>query len=116
MLKGNKTAANALLRTIRTKQVNKILKQLGSSQTKVTGTFSKSVVGKTTASDLAKIMVSIYQGKQVGSYNQQVLTAMTGKTKLASKAKGTIYQYADGNLEVALISNNGHNYVVSALV
>lgn len=114
MLKGNKTAANALLRTIGTKQVNKILKQLGASQTKLTGTFSKSVVGKTTASDLAKIMVSIYQGKLVGSYNQQVLTAMTGKTKLASKAKGTIYQYADGSLEVALISNNGHNYVVSA--
>ena len=59
MLKGNKTAANALLRTIGTKQVNKILKQLGASQSKVTGTFSKSVVGKTTASDLAKIMVSI---------------------------------------------------------
>lgn len=114
MLKGNKTAANALLRTIGTKQVNKILKQLGASQTKLTGTFSKSVVGKTTASDLAKIMVSIYKGKLVGSYNQQVLTAMTGKTKLASKAKGTIYQYVDGNLEVALISNNGHNYVVSA--
>lgn len=114
MLKGNKTAANALLRTIGTKQVNKILKQLGASQTKLTGTFSKSVVGKTTASDLAKIMVSIYQGKLVGSYNQQILTSMTGKTKLASKAKGTIYQYADGSLEVALISNNGHNYVVSA--
>ncbi|GHV97949.1 serine hydrolase [Lactobacillus nasalidis] len=114
MLKGNKTAANALLRTIGAKQVDAVVKKMGASQTKVTGTFSKSVVGKTTAQDLAKVMVALYQGKVVGSYNQQVLTAMTGTTKLASKAKGTIYQYADGNLEVALISNSGHTYVVSA--
>lgn len=116
MLQGSKTAANALLRKIGKDQVTACLKQMGASQTSISGNFSGKSVGKTTAADMRAVMVSLYQGKGVGSYNQSILTALSTsrqKSPLVKSISGTVYQIGDDDSAVALVNNGSSSYVVS---
>lgn len=116
MLQGSKTAANALLRTIGKQNVLAVLKKMGASQTSISGNFADKSVGKTTAADMLAVMMSLYQGKVIGSYNQSVLTALSTNTKkspLVKSISGTVCQIGDDASAVALVNNGSSSYVVS---
>lgn len=116
MMKGNKTAANALLRKAGKKNVNLVADKLGATNTTVTGTFTKKPVGKTTARDLDLIMKGLYQGKVLNQQHAQiVLMAMHGsRTKLTKNITGTIYSVGDSHFSSALVQTSGHSYCISA--
>ncbi|GFZ26767.1 serine hydrolase [Lactobacillus corticis] len=113
MLKGSKSAANALLRKMGKKNVERIAKKLGAKHTVLTSGYA----GKSTAQDLANTMASFYHGKGIGTTQaQQVLTAMaTAKNKpsLRKHLKGTVYAMGDSQAACALVRGSKQTYVVS---
>lgn len=119
MLKGSRSAANALLGEIGRGNINSIAKSLGATNTQMTSNFSKSISGKTTAKDLAIVMSNLYKGKVLGrSYSQTMLKAIAKnttypQTKLTSSLNGTIYEMGDDSSAVALIEKGNHTYVIS---
>lgn len=115
MMRGNKTAANALLRKAKKENVNQVAKKLGTKNTVVTATFTKQPVGKTTVEDLDTVLKAIYQGRGLKQqYAQLVLTGMHGsRTKLTSKLSGTIYSVGDMKFTAAIVQSGGHSYCIS---
>ncbi|RVU70136.1 MULTISPECIES: serine hydrolase [Lactobacillus] len=115
MMRGNKTAANTLLRKIGMKNINRIIKEFHITQTKMVGKFTSSPVGKTTANNLDATLKGIYQGrvlKRQGAYN--VLGAMHGQSnKLNRGLSGTIYSLADSNAAVAIVQTSGRSYSIA---
>ena len=115
MMQGSKTAANALLRTIGSKQVAQIIQATGAKQTSLKGKFTANTVGETTAEDLNKAVLALYQGQVVKKeYAYRVLAAMHNpKIKVTSKLSGTIYGIGDSNAEIAIVQTNGKSYAIS---
>lgn len=117
MMQGDKTAANALLRTVKPATVNSIIKKIGVHDTTIKGKFSAKPAALTTANDLNKIMVSLYHDQILSrQYSNQVLgTLNANKTKprIIRNSKGLIYAIGDSKANVALVQSNGNAYCVS---
>ena len=117
MMQGDKTAANALLRTVKPATVNSIIKKMGVHDTTIKGKFSAKPTALTTANDLNKIMVSLYHDQILSrQYSNQVLGALSSaktKPKIVRNTKGLIYGIGDGKANVALVQSNGNAYCVS---
>lgn len=115
MMRGNKTAANALLRKVGKKYVNQVAHQFGANQTEIIGKFSSTPVGRTTANNLDATLKGLYQGRVLNRQHAYVvLGTMHGqKNKLTSKISGTSYGMSDDNSAFAIVQNRGHSYCVS---
>ena len=117
MMQGDQTAANALLRTVKPKKVNAVIKKTGVKDTAIKNKFSKSPVALTTANDLNKIMVSLYHDQILSrQYSNQVLGTLNAakiKPKIVRDHKGLIYAIGDSKANVALVQSNGNAYCVS---
>ncbi|MBD5430689.1 serine hydrolase [Lactobacillus sp.] len=111
-------AANILLNKIGYKQVNAVAKKFGATDTEITGKFGSGDVGKTSASDMTKVIKTLYQGKVLGiMHDTKIIGYMTGsKNKgLTEKISGTSYRISGSNGSVALVEVNGKNYAVACL-
>lgn len=116
MMKGNKTAGNALLRKAGSKNVAAVAKKFGATSTTISGTFTNPPVGKTTSKDLYLVLKGLYQGKVLNqSHAQLVLLGLYGsRTKLTSGISGTIYSAGDSHFAAAIVQTSGHSYCISA--
>lgn len=115
MMHNNKTAGNALLRKATPSYSNQVAQKFDATQTAITGTFSKTPVGHTTANDLEQIFKGVYQGKVIGRQRAQlVLMAMHGsRTKLTSGIGATVYSVGDKHFASAIVQTGGQSYSVS---
>lgn len=115
MMRGDQTAANALLRKVGIKQVNKVISELGAKHTRMLANFKSEQVGETTANDLDASLKSIYQGRVLNrQYAYQVLGAMHGKhSNLAKEIKGNVYSVGDNEAAIAMVQDQGHSYCIS---
>lgn len=111
MLKGNKTAIHALTRKIGINNIDRIARRMGATQTKV----SKNMTGQTTANDLAKTMIGLYQGRVLNrQYASRVLgTLAKERPSLVTGLSGGIYAIGDGDFAVAIVQTNGRAYCLS---
>lgn len=111
-------AANILLKKIGRSQVNKIIRKFGATNTEITGKFGTKNVGKTSATDMTKVMKALYQGKVLGiMHDTKIIGYMTSsKNKgLTEKISGTSYKISGSNGSVALVEVNGKNYAVACI-
>lgn len=111
MLKGNKTAASALTRKIGANNIDQVAKKMGATQTKV----NSNMTGQTTANDLAKTMIGLYQGRVLNrQYASRVLATLSKeRPSLVSGLSGGIYAISDDDFAVAIIQTNGRAYCMS---
>lgn len=111
MLKGNKTAASALTRKIGVNNIDQVAKKMGATQTKV----NSNMTGQTTANDLAKTMIGLYQGRVLNrQYASRVLATLAKeRPSLVSGLSGGIYAIGDDNFAVAIVQTNGRAYCMS---
>jgi beta-lactamase len=111
MLKGNKTAASALTRKIGVNNIDQVAKKMGATQTKV----NSNMTGQTTANDLAKIMIGLYQGRVLNrQYASRVLATLAKeRPSLVSGLSGGIYAIGDDDFAVAIVQTNGRAYCMS---
>ncbi|MCF1784196.1 class A beta-lactamase-related serine hydrolase [Lactobacillus mulieris] len=117
MSKNSNTAANLLLNKLGKEQVNNIIKEMGTSETVISNKFGESVVGTTSAEDLAILMKSLYNGKFLGNYSNTVLTGLSTysvKSPLVNKiSNANIIQIGDNTSSVALVTTDKHSYVIA---
>lgn len=111
MLKGNKTAASALTRKIGVNNIDQGAKKMGATQTKV----NSNMTGQTTANDLAKTMIGLYQGRVLNrQYASRVLATLAKeRPSLVSGLSGGIYAIGDDDFAVAIVQTNGRAYCMS---
>lgn len=111
MLKGNKTAINALTRKIGINNIDRVVRQMGATQTKV----AKDMTGQTTANDLARTMIGLYQGRVLNrQYASRVLgTLAKQRPSLVTGLSGGIYAIGDDDFAVAIVQSNGRAYCMS---
>ncbi|WP_195922581.1 serine hydrolase [Lactobacillus crispatus] len=111
MLKGNKTAASALTRKIGVNNIDQVAKKMGATQTKV----NSNMTGQTTANDLAKTMIGLYQGRVLNrQYASRVLATLAKeRPSLVSGLSGGIYAIGDDDFAVAIVQTNGRAYCMS---
>ena len=116
MMRGDKTAANALLRRVKPSKVNSVAQKLGATDTAISQNFT-SPAGKTSADDLAKAMTGIYQGKGLNrQYAAMVLNSLRlvkTKPKLVQSISGGIYAIGDNNSAAAIIQGKGYSYCMT---
>ena len=111
-------AANILLKKIGRSQVNKVAQKFGATNTEITGKFGTKEVGHTSASDMTKVIKTLYQGKVLGiMHDTKIIGYMTSsKNKgLTEKISGTSYKISGSNGSVALVEVNGKNYAVACI-
>lgn len=117
MMQGNKTAANALLRKVKPSKVNEVIHKMGATNSKITGDFLDKQIAVTTAQDLSKIMLNLYQDKVLSrQYSNQVLGALNltkTKPKIVGHTKGLIYGIGDTKTNVAIVQSKGNAYCIS---
>ena len=115
MMKGNKTAANALLRKVGKDYVNQIAAKFGAKDTKLINSFSSSIVGQTTANDLDLTLKGLYQGRVLNrQYAYIVLGAMHGhKNTLTKQISEMSYGVSDGHSAAAIVQDRGNSYTIS---
>ena len=111
MLKGNKTATSALTRKIGVNNIDQVTKKMGATQTKV----NSNMTGQTTANDLAKTMIGLYQGRVLNrQYASRVLATLAKeRPSLVSGLSGGIYAIGDDDFAVAIVQTNGRAYCMS---
>ena len=111
MLKGNKTATSALTRKIGVNNIDQVAKKMGATQTKV----NSNMTGQTTANDLAKTMIGLYQGRVLNrQYASRVLATLAKeRPSLVSGLSGGIYAIGDDDFAVAIVQTNGRAYCMS---
>ncbi|MCT7799075.1 MAG: class A beta-lactamase-related serine hydrolase [Lactobacillus crispatus] len=111
MLKGNKTAASALTRKIGVNNIDQVAKKMGATQTKV----NSNMTGQTTANDLAKTMIGLYQGRVLNrQYASRVLATLAKeRPSLVSGLSGGIYAIGDDDFADAIVQTNGRAYCMS---
>lgn len=114
-MKGDQTAANALLRKVGVKRVNQVALKMNARQTKILHRFSAVPVGQTTANDLTATMVGIYQGRLLGrQYAYSALGALRNDhSKLTKKIRAAAYGVGDAKSATALVQDQGHSYCLS---
>ena len=111
MLKGNKTAASALTRKIGVNNIDQVAKKMGATQTKV----NSNMTGQTTANDLAKTMIGLYQGRVLNrQYASRVLATLAKeRPSLVSGLSGGIYAIGDDKKKKKIVQTNGRAYCMS---
>lgn len=116
MLKGNKTASNALLRKIGVKNIDSVAKRMGANQTVIAKNFNGDDYGKTTANDLAKTMIGLYQGRVLNrQYASKVLSTLAkskNRSKMVNGITGGVYATGDDDFAVAIVQGRS-NYCLS---
>ena len=114
MMRGNKTAANALIRKVGHDKIDAIIKKLGADQTTMSANFSKAPYGKTTAHDLVKTMARIYQGRILNQKHASLLLqALNAKPNFVKGINGGVYAIGDEHTAVAIVQTQGHSYCMS---
>lgn len=117
MLKDNKTASNALLRKIGVNNVDSVAKRMGASQTIIAKNFNGDSYGKTTANDLTKTMVGLYQGRVLNrQHASRVLNSIASSKPLPSMVsgiRGGVYAIGDDDFATAIVQGSGHAYSIS---
>lgn len=117
MLKGNKTASNALLRKVGVNNVDSVAKRMGATQTSIAKNFNGDSYGKTTANDLTKTMVGLYQGRVLNrQHASRVLSTIASSRPLPSMVNsisGGVYAIGDDDFATAIVQGNGHAYSMS---
>ncbi len=118
MLKGNKTASNALIRKIGVNNVDSVAKRMGATQTTIAKNFNGSSYGKTTANDLAKTMIGLYQGRVLNrQHASKVLSTLASskpRPSLVNGISGGVYAIGDNDFAVAIVQGRGNAYCISA--
>ncbi len=106
-----KTAASALTRKIGVNNIDQVAKKMGATQTKV----NSNMTGQTTANDLAKTMIGLYQGRVLNrQYASRVLATLAKeRPSLVSGLSGGIYAIGDDDFAVAIVQTNGRAYCMS---
>lgn len=117
MMRGSKTATNALIRKIGRNNINAVAKKLGASQITISENFDKEPYGKITAADLTQTMVGVYQGRALNrNYASRFLTSLSTnptKTPLVKKLNSASYSIGDDNSAVAIVQGRNHAYAIS---
>lgn len=117
MLRGNKTASNALLRKIGVNNIDSVAKRMGATQTTMAKNFNGDSYGKTTASDLAKTMIGLYQGRvlnrQHASRVLSTLASSKDRPSLVNDINGGVYSIGDHDFAVAIVQGKGNAYCIS---
>lgn len=117
MLKGNKTAANALISKIGVRRINAIAKKMGAKQTRIAEKVNDDSYGKTTAMDLTKTMIGLYQGRVLNrQYASKVLSTISKNETQPALVKGItggVYAIGDDNSAVAIVQGKGNAYCMS---
>lgn len=117
MLKGSKTASNALLHKIGVKNVDSVAKRMGATQTTIAKNFNGDSYGKTTASDLAKTMIGLYQGRVLNrQHASKVLSTLASsktRPRLVKGIRGGVYAIGDDDFETAIVQGKGSAYCMS---
>ncbi|MBP2058048.1 beta-lactamase class A [Lactobacillus colini] len=111
-------AANILLNKIGRKQVNKVAKKFGATNTEITGKFGSKNIGQTSAYDMTKVMKSLYQGKVLGvMHDTRIIGYLIGSKnkKLTAKISGRSYSISGPSGGVALVEVNGKNYALACI-
>ncbi|WEV43896.1 serine hydrolase [Lactobacillus sp. ESL0684] len=115
MLQGNQTATNVLMRKVGSK-IAPVIKQMGATDTSIKHTTTQ-LSSQTTATDLARIMVDLYQDKTLDRQHANLalgsLNSTKHKPKLASGVNGTVYAIGDKKAAVILVQSGGHTYCLS---
>ena len=115
MLKNNKTASNALIRKIGIKNIESVAKRMGADQT-IAKRFTGDAYGKTTANDLAKTMIGLYQGRVLNrQYASKVLSALAKskeRIKMVKGINGGVYATGDDAFATAIVQGKG-NYCIA---
>lgn len=116
MLKNNKTASNALIRKIGIKNIESVAKIMGADQTTIAKRFTGDAYGKTTANDLAKTMIGLYQGRVLNrQYASKVLSALAKskeRIKMVKGINGGVYATGDDDFATAIVQGKG-NYCIA---
>ena len=118
MLHNDLTASNIMLKVVTPDRVNRVARQYGASQTKITAKFGASKVGVTTATDLSVTLQALYQGKGLGNpWDRQVLTQLASYPvrNISQNVSGTIAQISDAHNSAALITIGKHTVVIAAV-
>ena len=117
MMRGSKTAANALIRKIGQSNIDAVAKKLGANQITISKNFNKEPYGKITAADLTQTMVGVYQGRALNRiYASRFLTSLSTnstKTPLVKNLKSASYSIGDDTSAVAIVQGRNHAYAVS---
>lgn len=117
MLKGNKTASNALLRKIGVNNVDSIAKRMGATQTTIAKNFNGDSYGKTTANDLTKTMVGLYQGRVLNRQHASRVLSTIAKDRplpsLVNGISGGVYAIGDQDFATAIVQGRGSAYSIS---
>ncbi len=118
LLRGSKTAGNALLRKVKPRQINAVVKKMGATKTKFNKKYMSHPRAVTTAADLTKIMADLYQNKTLNrQYANSVLSSLHlngEKPQVVKNITGTtIYAIGDKRTNVALVQGHGHAYCIS---
>lgn len=116
MLKGSKTASNALIRKIGLKNIDSVVRRMGAAQTTMAKNFNGDSYGKTTATDLAKTMIGLYQGRvlnrQHASKVLSTLASSRNRPQLVKGIRGGVYAIGDDDFATAIVQGRG-NYAIS---
>lgn len=117
MMKGNKTAANALIRKVGQKNIEAVAKKLGAENITISKNFDATPYGKITAKDLTQTMVGVYQGRALNqTHASKFLTALstaTPKTDLVKGLNSASYSIGDSHSAVAIVQAGSHAYAIS---
>lgn len=117
MMKGNKTAANALIRKVGKKNIEAVAKKLGADNVTISSTFDKQPYGKITAKDLTQTMVGVYQGRALNRTHASrflaALMTLTPKTSLVKGLNSASYSIGDSHSAVAIVQAGTHAYAIS---
>lgn len=118
MLKGSTTASNALIRKIGVNNVDSVAKRMGATQTTIAKNFNGDSYGKTTANDLAKTMIGLYQGRVLNrQHASKVLSTLASsrpRPSLVNGINGGVYAIGDDDFAVAIVQGSGKSYCISA--
>lgn len=117
MMKGNKTATNALIRKVGQKNIEAVAKKLGAENISISKNFNKQPYGKVTAKDLTQTMVGVYQGRALNQTHASrfltALTTVTPKTDLVKGLNSASYSIGDSHSAVAIVQAGSHAYAIS---
>lgn len=111
----NNSAANLIWQHSRS-SMPKLVSRLDLEQTKITAYFDDKKVGTTSARDLGRTLLKLYQGKVFDRQtDNQILSSLQSypERKLTAKVTGTVEQISDDHASVALVRNGSSAYVMA---
>ncbi|MBA1392555.1 serine hydrolase [Lactobacillus sp. XV13L] len=117
LMRGSQTAGNVLLRKVKPAAATRIVRKMGATSTQFNRRFASNPSSRTSARDLAAVMVNLYRSKTLNQqYSNRVLGTLSqakNRPRVARSARGLVYGIGDDKSSVALIQTHGHTYCVS---